>query len=154
MSLTTKPLRNIMATVAAAPLLCAAQVLAAPPAADDTPMEALGRSSTAILAATKPRIDAQGNAAFTIDISQLGVFRKLELAGSKYTALIFEGESKDKNRLCPFFNLTTRPYTIEEVRHDVFEVRTKVTPEETARVGKSGCAITTAPDRKKIKFLP
>lgn len=147
-----KPLRKIMAALVAAPVICIAQNASSLPA-NDAPHEPLGKKSTAVLPATAPRIDAQGNAAFTIDISNMGVFRKLGLAGSDFTALVFEGSSKDQNRLCPFFNLKSRDYTIEEIRPDVFEIYTKVTPEETASVEKSGCVITTAPDRKRIKFL-
>lgn len=147
-------LRKIMAALVAAPAILAAQGAASMNQADHTPVESLGKKSTAVLAATPPRIDPQGNAAFTIDISNMGVFRKLGLAGSDFTALIFEGSDKDKNRLCPFFNLKSRDYTIEEVRPDVFEIRTKVTAEETENVEKSGCVITTSPDRSKIKFLP
>lgn len=152
MNVTAKPLRQSMAALAAIPAFCAAQAIAEPVAVD-VPLAPVGKSSTAILVATPPKIDVKGNAAFTIDISQMGIFRKMSMAGARYTALIFNGSASNRDRLCPFFNLESRPYTIREIRPDVFQVNTAVTREETETVMKSGCAITTAPDRRKIEYL-
>lgn len=149
-----KSLRKIMAAAAFAPALFTAQSAASAGYSGDTPLEPIVGKSTAVLEATPPRIDAQNNATFTIDISSLGIFRKLGLAGSQYTALVFEGSSTQQDRLCPFFNLKSRDYKIEEVRPDVFEIYTKVTEEEFSSVEKAGCAITTSPERRRIKFLP
>lgn len=147
----TRPCRSF-AALAAIPALCAAQAMAQADAVE-VPLEPVGKSSTAVLSATPPQIDDQGQAIFTIDISQMGLFRKMGMAGSRYTALIFDGPATQE-RLCPFFNLTARPYTIREIRPDVFEVQTTVTTAETDTVLKNGCAITTAPDRRKIQYLP
>lgn len=147
---TSSSLRAIAIAFVAAPLTCLAESTAVQAY---IPTEPISKPSTAVLQGTKPVSERDGKSSFSIDLNQLGFFGQLKVAGSDYTAVIFEGTGKEDGRICPYFNLNARDYTIEEIRPDVFQIKTAVTEDELVAVDKSGCVITSAPERRRIKFL-
>ncbi len=121
-----------------------------PPTPDQPTIE----SGTFILSSADPRLDMDnGTALFTIDINHLGFGKKLRLIGAKRTALIFDKADTQQNRLCPFFNLDERSYKIKEEQKNIYVVITTVSEDEIARVNAAKCAVTTAPDLRKIEYL-
>lgn len=143
-------LKTLLATAAALPFAAIAQALDKNDIVVEEPTIANG---TLVLSSERPHADTAGNVSFTLKVNEMSFGEKLRLLSAKRTALIFDGADEKANRLCPFFNLETRDYKIKEVELNVYRVTTTVSPAEAARVRTSGCAVTTAPDRKKIEFL-
>ncbi|MGZ9097299.1 MAG: hypothetical protein ACXW30_03265 [Micavibrio sp.] len=148
------PLRKIMATVIAAPLLAGAQMAAASPADDNTPQRSVDGKGTVALPAQDPTLTADGQASFILDTTRMGFRQKLSLWAARYTAITFDGAATKPGRVCPYFNLKSYHYTIQEIRPEVFKVVTHLTPAEAETVKQAGCAITTAPDFDKVQYLP
>lgn len=143
-------LKTLLATAAALPFAAIAQTMEQGNTVAEEPTIASG---TLVLSSERPNTDATGNVSFMLKVSEMSFGEKLRLLSAKRTALIFDGGDEKANRLCPFFNLETRDYKIKEVELNVYRVTTQVSRAEAERVKNAGCAVTTAPDRKKIEFL-
>ncbi len=146
-------LRKILAAAIAAPLLAVSQGAFADPA-NDIPQKSVDEKGTFPLPVQDPALAKDGQASFVIDISQMGFGQKLALWRARYTAITFDGTSAKQGRVCPYFNLKSYHYTIEEIRPDIFKVVTHLSPAEAETVKQAGCAVTTAPDFDKVKYLP
>lgn len=94
---------------------------------------------------------------FVIDGKHLGFWEKLDFRygdTKDYAAVIFEGSARDRERLCPYFSLLSRPYTVEQLEKDelIFAVHSIATDQETDAIEKSGCMVTDKPDMSKIVY--
>jgi len=93
---------------------------------------------------------------FVIDGKHLGFWEKLAFRfGDKdYAAIIFEGSAQDKQRLCPYFSLASRPYTMVQLEKDevLFTIQSTATDAEIEAIKKSGCMVTDTPDMSKIVY--
>lgn len=134
---------SVMALAAQMNGACAADPAVAP----------VNGESTAVLIGRETATTAPGRASFTINLGELGFVGKIGLLSSEKTAIIFTGKPDEPGRVCPFFNLATRKYEIEEVKSDVFKITADITDSAMARIQASGCMVTTRPDLKKIKYL-
>lgn len=146
-------LRKIMAAVAAAPLLAIAQGAFADPV-NDFPQKSVDDKGTIPLPVQDQTLAKDGQASFVIDTTNMGFGQKLALWRARYTAITFDGAPAKPGRVCPYFNLKSYHYTIEEIRPDIFKVTTQLSPAEAETVKQAGCAVTTAPDFSKVKYLP
>lgn len=143
-------LKTLLATAAALPFAAIAQTMEQ---GNTITEESTIANGTLILSSEHPHTDSEGNVSFMLKVNEMSLGEKLRLLTAKRTALIFDGGDKKQNRLCPFFNLEARDYKIKEVVPNVYRVTTQVSQAEALHVRNAGCAVTTAPDRKKIEFL-
>lgn len=148
------PLRKTMAALIAAPLLAGgAQIAAASPVAD-IPQRSVDGKGTVPLPAQDPTLSTDGQASFILDTTRMGFGQKLSLWAARYTAISFDGTAPKPGRVCPYFNLKSYHYTIQEIRPEVFKVVTQLNPVEAETIKQAGCAITTAPDFDRVQYLP
>lgn len=143
--------KNVKLAFGATFLALAAQMSGAE--ASDPTEAPINGESTAVLLGKKSDIDEPGRASFTINIGELGLGKKLDLRFSKNTAIIFTGTGKEPGRVCPFFNLESRKYEIEQIDEDVYKVTADINNDDVTKVRASGCMVTTRPDLNKIKYL-
>jgi len=143
-----------MAAVVAAPLLAGAQMAAASPVDDNIPQRSVDGKGTIPLPAQNPTLTKDGQASFILDTTRMGFGQKLSLWAARYTAISFDGIAPKPGRVCPYFNLKSYHYTIQEIRPEVFKVVTHLNPSEAETVKQAGCAITTAPDFDRVQYLP
>lgn len=108
---------------------------------------------TFIVHGEKPKIAADGTASFMIDLTSLGPFQFLSLAQSEKTAVVFRGDPKEPERLCPHFDLASSAYEVRQMDpvQPVYRVRAKISKSEMDTVEKAGCLITRTIKRSEIK---
>lgn len=114
------------------------------------------QSNTKIIYGNTPKELGQSKVSFIIDMSNLGFFEKLAYSSGQWplSAILFNGDANKKDRLCPYFNLSSRPYQIDQIKAGKmrFLVSTTATPDEIKTIEEYGCIITETPSTSDINF--
>ena len=113
-------------------------------------------SNTKIVKGDAPQELGQNRVSFIIDISNFGFFEKLAYSSGQWplSAILFNGNKHNKNRLCPYFELSSRPYQIDQIKAGKmkFLVQTTATPDEIKTIEQYGCIVTETPSTSDINF--
>jgi hypothetical protein len=100
-----------------------------------------------------PKILADGTASFVIDLSRLNPFQFVKLLSSNKTLLLFRDPPAEPEKLCPYFELASRPYEVRQIDPEktIYRISAKISPDEMAEIQKAGCLITKTISRHEIK---
>lgn len=110
-------------------------------------------ANTYVVRSEMPKIANDGMASIIIDLRPLSLLQLWTLAQSEETAIVFRGDPKEPERLCPHFDLSHRSYEVRQMDpvHPIYRVKAKISRGELDTVAKAGCLITKTIKRSEIK---
>jgi hypothetical protein len=137
-------LKKIMVLAAAIPLLASGHAATDHDELREQAAHTTNTGSKPVkIQAQTPKIDPDGTATFVIDLSRKSIFELIALARSDRTLVVFRGDPKDPENLCPYFDLATRPFDVRHIApvQPVYRVTAKASPDEIATISRTGCLI-------------
>jgi hypothetical protein len=119
-------------------------------------MRPIHAGNTEIFYGNSPQDAGNGDVNFTLDGEHLSLSKRAKFRygdKKKFVAILFEGYA-DADRLCPYFSLASRPYTVTQLKRDkiIFDIKTRASNDEIKAVEQAGCMVTDKPDFKKIDW--
>lgn len=110
-------------------------------------------ANTYVVHSEMPKVANDGMASIVIDLRSLSLLQLWTLAQSEKTAIVFRGDPKGTEKLCPHFDLSHRAYEVRQMDpvQPIYRVRAKISKSEMDTVEKAGCLITKTIKRSEIK---
>ncbi|MBI2234868.1 MAG: hypothetical protein HYU57_07810 [Micavibrio aeruginosavorus] len=110
-------------------------------------------TNTYVVRSEMPKVANDGMASIIIDLRALSLLQLWTLAQSEKTAIIFRGDPKEPERLCPHFDLSHRSYEVRQMDpvQPIYRVKAKISKGDLDTVAKAGCLITRTIKLSEIK---